>query len=106
MNNHTYETPAPHGGTAFIPANRAEDQDYFTADQLTEISDYYKANGYVVVRGLISEALCDQCVQSFAKEVKPYDVLYHLLTDKSYFTSNGIMLRDYNYGIDKYLYNH
>ena len=40
------------------------------------------------------------------KEVKPYDVLYHLLTDKSYFTSNGIMLRDYNYGIDKYLYNH
>ena len=39
------------------------------------------------------------------KEVKTYDVLYHLLTDKGYFTSNGIMMIDYNYGIDKYLYN-
>ena len=32
-----------------------------------------------------------------------YDVLYNLLTDSGYFTSNGIMIRDYNYGIDKYL---
>jgi len=39
------------------------------------------------------------------KEVKSYDVLYHLLTDKGYFSSNGIMMIDYNYGIDKYLYN-
>uniref|UniRef100_A0A6C0HQ57 Vint domain-containing protein n=1 Tax=viral metagenome TaxID=1070528 RepID=A0A6C0HQ57_9ZZZZ len=37
------------------------------------------------------------------KEVKTYDVLYQLLTDSGYFISNGIMVRDYNYGIDKYL---
>ncbi len=104
MTTHTYETPAPHGGTAFIPANRAEDQDYFTADQLTEISDYYKANGYVVVRGLISEALCDQCVQSFAKEVKPYDsFLYrqasanpekHVLTKHNYMLNSILNVQD------------
>ena len=37
------------------------------------------------------------------KEVKTYDVLYQLLTDSGYFSANGIIVRDYNYGIDKYL---
>ena len=29
--------------------------------------------------------------------------LYQLLTDTGYFTVNGITVRDYNYGIDKYI---
>ena len=37
------------------------------------------------------------------KEVKTHDVLYQLLTDSGYFISTGIVVRDYNCGIDKYL---
>ena len=36
-------------------------------------------------------------------EIKTYDILYHLLTDSGYFISTGIVVRDYNHGIDKYL---
>ncbi|MCL2428362.1 MAG: phytanoyl-CoA dioxygenase family protein [Alphaproteobacteria bacterium] len=42
-----------------IPEHPAEDGRSFTAATLEAAHDFYRANGYVVLRGLVPEALCD-----------------------------------------------
>jgi phytanoyl-CoA hydroxylase len=60
------------------------------------LQDYYRENGYVVVRNAISTNLCDQAKKAFAGEVKPFDgYLYRQASanpEKHQWTSHGYML--------------
>lgn len=42
-------------------------------------------------------------IQKNAEDIASQPLLYHLLTDTSFFVANGIKVHDYNYGIDAYL---
>ena len=44
----------------------------------------------------------NNCVNAGAK-IENVEFLYQLLTDKGYFYVNGLKIKDYNYGIDKYI---
>jgi phytanoyl-CoA hydroxylase len=58
-------TTSPVGTELFLPESVAEDRPYFTLDSLDQASQYYQSEGYVVVRGLVSAALCDAVVHAF-----------------------------------------
>lgn len=53
------------GQRVFVPETIAEDRAYFTPDRLAEAAEYFDENGYVVIRGLLSTALCDRIKASF-----------------------------------------
>lgn len=53
------------GGTIEIPESIAEDFAYFTLDQLDAAKTYFRMNGYVVIRNLISPEVCQRARQSF-----------------------------------------
>jgi phytanoyl-CoA hydroxylase len=79
-----------------VPVAEKDDYPYFAVEQSTEIQKYYHDNGYVVVRGLLTENLCDRATASFAAEVKPFDgFIYRQASgnpERHVFTDQGFML--------------
>jgi phytanoyl-CoA hydroxylase len=79
-----------------IPFAKDDDYRYFIIDQAEEVKKYYADNGYVVLRGLLPEDLCDRANASFAAEVKPYKgYIYRQASgnpERDVFTNEGFML--------------
>lgn len=67
--SHAIRMPAPY--------IRNVDDPYFNLKDDRGIREYYAENGYVVIRGLIPQALCDDVLQVFAREVRTYDGLLY-----------------------------
>ena len=86
----------PTGREIKIPATPAEDFAYFTADQHDDIRQYYRENGYVVMRGLVPRRQCEEALRRFDREVKPYPgFIYRQATanpERHVFTAHGFML--------------
>jgi phytanoyl-CoA hydroxylase len=55
-----------------VPVAEEDDHPCFVLDQAADIRKYYDENGYVVVRGLLLQGLCDRATASFEAEVKPF----------------------------------
>jgi phytanoyl-CoA hydroxylase len=75
--------------------DRAEDP-YLQLSTPEAQREYYKENGYVVIRNLLPAALCDQAKEAFEREVKPFNgYLYRQASanpEKHQWTSHGYML--------------
>src|SRR3546814_14296295 len=63
----------PIGSEIVIPSSADDDHPYFTLEQSAEFRDYYRQNGYVVIRGLVPPDDCRAAMLSFHEEVKPPD---------------------------------
>lgn len=66
------ELETPRGLKVHVPETEEEDPSpKFRPDEHDEISQYYRENGYAVVRGAIDPATCDRLKELWASEVKP-----------------------------------
>jgi phytanoyl-CoA hydroxylase len=79
-----------------VPVAQEDDNPYFTHDQADNIRKYYDENGYVVLRGLLPQGLCDRATASFEAEVKPFGgFIYRQASgnpERHLFTTEGFML--------------
>jgi phytanoyl-CoA hydroxylase len=79
-----------------VPVTEEDDYSYFVLDQAAEVRKYYDENGYVVVRGLLPQGLCDRANASFETEVKRFGgFIYRQASanpERHVFTSEGFML--------------
>jgi phytanoyl-CoA hydroxylase len=91
-----YEIADFSGRKIEVPVTEEDDYPYFAPDQAADIRKYYDENGYVVVRGLLPQSLCDRATTSFEAEVKPFDgFIYRQASgnpERHVFTSEGYML--------------
>src|SRR5438477_8098971 len=55
-----------------IPVAEEDDDPYFVLDQSADIRKNYNENGYVVVRRLLPQHLCDRAAAFAETEVKPF----------------------------------
>lgn len=88
---------APHGEMITIPHEVDDASDpYRSLRSPSDIRAYYDAEGYVIVRGAVPPALCDEARAAFEREVKPYPgFIYRQATavpEKHVFTEHGHML--------------
>ncbi|MCC8403111.1 phytanoyl-CoA dioxygenase family protein [Paraburkholderia sp. MMS20-SJTN17] len=67
-----YKILSPIGTEIEIPENAAQNSTTFDLTDLPAAKRYYEENGYVVVRGVVDQALCDSIRSAFEKTVKPY----------------------------------
>lgn len=64
----------PRGLPVAVPETAAEDiSPKFDVLQAAEIKAYYEENGYVIVKGGIEAAACDQIRALWEREIKPFD---------------------------------
>lgn len=63
----------PSGDPISIPATIDEDFAYFTIDELDQAVDYYREQGYVVIRNCVTQEACNRARQEFLDQVKPYE---------------------------------
>jgi phytanoyl-CoA hydroxylase len=83
---HTIE--APTGETIGIPVTSADDQRYFTLDQLAEAREYYDEQGYCVIRGVVPAAMTAAARAAWDAEMKPYrGYVYRQATGKPEFNT-------------------
>lgn len=79
-----------------VPVAEEDDYPYFVLNQVADIQKYYDENGYVVLRGLLPQGLCDHATASFEAEVKPFGgFIYRQASgnpEKHVFTNEGFML--------------
>ncbi|HEY9870104.1 MAG TPA: phytanoyl-CoA dioxygenase family protein, partial [Candidatus Obscuribacterales bacterium] len=69
-----FKIAAPDGRSMSIPVAVEEGSDPYPAPENPEaLRDYYDKYGYVVVRRLIPEELCQAVLAAYGREVKPYD---------------------------------
>lgn len=91
-----YRTITNIGSEADIPVTPAEDNPYFTINQLQAIQAYYHENGYVVVRGLVPKDQCDAINRAFDAECLPSKkYIYRQTTanpERNQFTDHGFVL--------------
>ena len=91
-----YRIPDFDGHDVDVPATVGSDHSYFRREEAALIRSYYDRNGYVVVRNLLPEALCDEVRAAFAAEVKPYrGFLYRQTTarpERHVFSSHGLLM--------------
>lgn len=93
----SFAIPSPTGAMISIPVRPADHDDKYDALQSdSQRKAYYDNNGYLVMRNLIPSAFCDDAVQDFRKEVKPYPgYIYRQATanpEKHVITQTGYML--------------
>jgi phytanoyl-CoA hydroxylase len=63
----------PHGLDVKVPELDKEDlSPKFVLNQLDEIKKYYNEEGYVVLKGVIAEEICDKARSLWEEEVKPF----------------------------------
>jgi phytanoyl-CoA hydroxylase len=79
-----------------VPVTEEDDFPYFKLDQAHQLRSYYNENGYVVVRGLVPQDLCDRANALFEGEVKPFKgFIYRQASanpERHVFTNEGLML--------------
>ena len=67
-----------------------------SSNQVADIRRYYDENGYVVVRGLLPQGLCDRATASFEAEVKPFGgFIYRQASgnpERHVFSNEGLIL--------------
>ena len=69
----TFRIAAPHGGEIGIPVEVDDATDpYLALTRPGGVREYYERNGYVVVRNLVPDALCDAAKEAFVREIKPF----------------------------------
>jgi phytanoyl-CoA hydroxylase len=99
--NHTVEnafcTASPVERQIQAPVDTPDATDLYLQLQTPELLQrYYRENGYVVVRNLISADLCDRAREAFAGEIRPFKgYLYRQASanpEKHEFSSHGYML--------------
>jgi phytanoyl-CoA hydroxylase len=75
----------PRGLSVRVPEAASEDPSpKFELAQAAEIARYYNEHGYVIVRGLVSQADCDGIRSLWEREVKPSrDFIYRQATGKA-----------------------
>jgi hypothetical protein len=61
---------SPTGSWVSLPETPTEDRSYFRPDQLAAAARYYKADGYVVLRGVLPASCCDAVRAGFEREVR------------------------------------
>jgi phytanoyl-CoA hydroxylase len=87
-----FDISSPVGGTISIPGSPAEDRAYFRSLDAGAL-DYLKEEGYVVIRGLLTSALCAGIRRAFTQEIKPYaGFLYRQTTaraERNRFNAHG-----------------
>lgn len=92
----TFAIRDPSGIGIKIPATADEDFAYFKPEQVPEIGDYYRENGYVVVRRLIPRDTCEDAMDWFRREVKSSNrYIYRQTTanpELHLFSKQGFML--------------
>lgn len=92
-----------------VPTSVDEATDkYIALKTETDIRQYYDDNGYVVRRNLIPTELCDEILQNFREEVKPYSgYIYrqasanpekHKMTEYGYMLNSILNLQSVNSG--------
>ncbi|MEM9885162.1 MAG: phytanoyl-CoA dioxygenase family protein [Bacteroidota bacterium] len=69
----TYTAKCPLGNDLEVPTQVASDDNYPTVNELEKMKDYFDEYGYVVVRNLIPKEICQEALEAFDKEVRPYD---------------------------------
>jgi phytanoyl-CoA hydroxylase len=93
---HLYAAADFGGQKIEIPVAEEDDYPYFSLAQPEEIRRYYDENGYVVVRGLLSQGPCDRAAEAFEVEVKPFGgFIYRQASgnpERHVFTNEGFML--------------
>jgi phytanoyl-CoA hydroxylase len=93
---HLYRLADFNGQKIDVPVGKEDDYPYFTLDQPDNIRKYYDENGYVVLRDLLPQDLCDRATASFEAEVKPYGgFIYRQASgnpERHVFTNEGLML--------------
>ncbi|MGE5526765.1 MAG: phytanoyl-CoA dioxygenase family protein [Rhodospirillaceae bacterium] len=67
-----FDIQGPAGEALSIPTDRAEDQPYFSPDELHEARDYLDEYGYTVIRGLIPKAMCQAVSVTVRDELAAY----------------------------------
>jgi phytanoyl-CoA hydroxylase len=91
-----YEIEDFSGRKIEVPVTEKDDYSYFVLDQAADVRKYYDDNGYVVVRGLLPQDLCDRANASFETQVKPFSgFIYRQTTanpERHVFTSEGFVL--------------
>jgi phytanoyl-CoA hydroxylase len=65
-----FAAESPSGTRLLVPEGPDEDALWFRPDDLDGACRFYAAEGYVVVRGLIPPALCDEVRAAFDREVR------------------------------------
>jgi phytanoyl-CoA hydroxylase len=88
------ELKTPRGLPVQVPENAEEDPSpRFLMTETDQIRDYYRDNGYVVVKSVFSAEVCDTQRQLWDQEVKPYrGYIYRQATAKAerhVFNQNG-----------------
>lgn len=78
------ELKTPRGLNVSVPETEAEDPSpKFEADDLEGFSQYYRENGYAIIRGLLPPAACSNIRRLWEDEVKPFDgFMYRQATAK------------------------
>ncbi len=92
-----FAIPAPHGGRIDIPTLPDDESIvYPTMADPAAVRRYYEQEGYVVLRGLVDHAACDQMRAVFDEEIKPFDgYIYRQATanpERHVHTKHGYML--------------
>jgi phytanoyl-CoA hydroxylase len=91
-----YEIADFSGRKIVVPVAEEDNYPYFVLNQAGEIRKYYDENGYVVVRGLLPQGLCDRATASFQAEVTPFGgFIYRQATanpERHVFANEGYML--------------
>jgi phytanoyl-CoA hydroxylase len=89
-------TLLPLGITLKLSGRSQENDEYAALRTDSQIRQYYQENGYVVIRGLLPEELCDRARKHFLNEVKSYTgYIYRQASarpEKHIFTPGGHML--------------
>lgn len=69
----TYTAKDPLDRDLEIPVDVAVDDKYPTLEEPEKARQYYEDNGYIVFRNLLPKELCQEALESFAKEIRPYN---------------------------------
>jgi phytanoyl-CoA hydroxylase len=88
------ELSTPRGLLVQVPETPAEDPSpRFSTNEMAAIRDYYRENGYVIVRKLLESETCDSQRRLWDEEVKPFGgYIYRQATakaEKHVFNQNG-----------------
>jgi phytanoyl-CoA hydroxylase len=91
-----YEITDFDGDKMEVPVSAEDDKLYFILNQSDDLRKYYDENGYVVVRGLLPQDLCDLAAAAFEAEIKPFGgFIYRQASgnpERHIFTNEGLML--------------
>jgi phytanoyl-CoA hydroxylase len=91
-----YTIPNSNGGDIAVPAAEGDDDRYFTLDQPDGIRKYYDEYGYVVLRRLLPQTLCDRAARSYETEIKPFTGFFYRQAsgnpERHVFSKEGFML--------------